>query len=218
MSETPGSGRGPPAKDIPRIALLLMLAGVLMPSVFYSYHLRDPTPSELLLAICIGVFSSVVYLWILDAVSILRFRAEWIGKSIYGAAMASILGTSAAVYKNAFSDSQYPYEGRWDLQVFDDGKKEEYFNSTVALVYSVQSDAYWGYSNYRWPPSSNPSAAWYVWIGIDDFDPKASQLATTARAPNGGEVKFRVHVEKQRAGKQFEGKTENITIRLARPN
>jgi hypothetical protein len=94
------------------IALLLMLASVLLPSAYYSYHLKDPTASQLLIAICIGLFSSLLFLWIMDAVSILRFRAEWVSKSVYGAAIVSILGTSVGVYQQAFSENKYPYEGR----------------------------------------------------------------------------------------------------------
>ena len=94
-----------------------MLAGILIPSVVYSLNLKDPTPAELLIAICIALFSSVLFLWILDATSVLRFRSEWIGKSIYGAAIASIIGTSVAVYSDAFSERKYPYEGRWEISI-----------------------------------------------------------------------------------------------------
>ena len=97
--------------SLPNVALLFMLMGVLMPSVIYSVNLRTPTPAELLIAICIALFSSVLFLWIMDATSVLKFRSEWISKSVYGAAIASILGTSVAVYTDVLVERKYPYEG-----------------------------------------------------------------------------------------------------------
>src|ERR1022692_5321363 len=97
---------------ISEMALLLMLFGILVPAAFYAFKLRDPTPPQLLVAICISLFSSVVFLWILDSTSILRFRSEWVSRSVYGAAIVSVLGTSVAVYKDAFAAKAYPYEGR----------------------------------------------------------------------------------------------------------
>ena len=43
--------------SLPNVALLFMLIGVLMPSVIYSTNLRTPTPAELLVTICIALFS-----------------------------------------------------------------------------------------------------------------------------------------------------------------
>jgi hypothetical protein len=204
-------------KNVAGIALLLMLASVLLPSAYYSYHLKDPTPSQLLVAICIGVFSSVVFLWILDAVSILNFRAEWISKSVYGVAIVSILGTSAGVYKDAFSESKYPYEGRWNLQVFDQERREDVFtDSTVALVYSVQSETYWGYSDYRQPPANDLTRV--VWVGVDDFDPQGGHILITGYTSNNEKRTLETSVEKQRTGKLFVGHVDKTIIRLARPN
>ena len=47
------------------IALLLMAIGILLPSANYSLKLRNPRPAKLLVAICIALFSAVVFLWIL---------------------------------------------------------------------------------------------------------------------------------------------------------
>ena len=204
-------------RKVSEIALLLMLASVLLPSAYYSYHLKDPTPSQLLVAICIGVFSSVVFLRILDAVSIMKFRAEWIVKSVYGAAIVSILGTSAGVYKDAFSESKYPYEGRWDLQIVDDTKKENIIDNTVVLVYSIQSETYWGYSDYR-QSSAESSSPKVVWARIYDFDPQGGHILITAYSYDGSKATFDARVEKQRTGKLFVGHDHNTIFRLTRPN
>ena len=99
--------------SIPSIALSLMLAAILVPSVNYSMNLYNPSAAELLVAISISLFSSVLFLWILDATSILKFRSEWISKSIYGAAIVSVIGTSVGVYKDYFDQNKYPYSGKW---------------------------------------------------------------------------------------------------------
>jgi hypothetical protein len=56
--------------NIAQTALVLMVATVLFLAFRYSMLLQSPMPAQLLVAICIGIFSSVVSLWILDAVSI----------------------------------------------------------------------------------------------------------------------------------------------------
>ncbi len=209
-------------KNIAGTALLLMLASVLLPTAYYSYHLKDPTPSQLLVAICIGVFSSVVFLWILDAVSTLKFRAEWISKSVYGAAIVSILGTSAGVYKDAFSESKYPYEGRWELQVFDaepanqEASTAIFTTNSIALVYSTQSETYWGYSDYRQPTSSDDIRP--VWAAIDDFNPDSGRIVLSVYPMKGEKRVLDAAIEKQRTGKLFVGQVKTTVIRLARPN
>ena len=89
-------------KNIPEMALLLMLAGILLPTALYSFRLQSPSAPELLVAVSVALFASVLFLWILDATDIMPFRAPWISKSVYGAAIVSILGTSVAVYKDYF--------------------------------------------------------------------------------------------------------------------
>ena len=54
---------------ISELTLMGVVVSIMMPAANYSVRLHDPTPPQLLVAICIAVFSSVVCLWILDAVS-----------------------------------------------------------------------------------------------------------------------------------------------------
>ena len=57
--------------QIPTLALGAMLVAILAPTVMYSTNLRGPTPAELLIAICIAMFSGVLSLWVLDITDIL---------------------------------------------------------------------------------------------------------------------------------------------------
>jgi len=86
-------------QKVPELAFTLMIAGILVPTAMYSFRLTSPSPAELLVAVSIALFASVLFLWIMDATGILPFRAAWISKAVYGAAITSILGTSVAVYK-----------------------------------------------------------------------------------------------------------------------
>src|SRR5580700_2617368 len=104
-------------KRVPEMALLLMLIGILAPTALYSFRLTSPSPAELLVAISIALFASVLFLWILDATGLMPFRAPWISKAVYGAAITSILGTSVAVYKDFFYANKYPFEGAWQATI-----------------------------------------------------------------------------------------------------
>jgi hypothetical protein len=138
-------GFGPFRMPLVSLSLALMLGGIVVPTFLYSTQLREPTPAKLLVAICISLFSGVVFLWILDATAILRFRAEWIGKSVYGAAIVSVLGTSVAVYKNAFSERQYQYEGEWHIIIKPLNMQTESLiaDHKIVLIYSQSADTYW---------------------------------------------------------------------------
>jgi hypothetical protein len=198
------------------IALLLMLASVLLPSAYYSYHLQDPTASQLLIAICIGLFSSLLFLWIMDAVSILRFRAEWVSKSVYGAAIVSILGTSVGVYRQAFSENTYPYEGRWNLTLISSDQNIRLIDLDTALVYSDRSASYWGYSEYK--PATTPQKEIAVWATIRDFGPKDGNVVLGWFDGNGNQHSLVVKTDTKRQGKLFEGTVGEQTLRLSRPN
>ena len=198
------------------IALLLMLASVLLPSAYYSYHLKDPSASQLLVAICIGLFSSLLFLWIMDAVSILRFRAEWVSKSVYGAAIASILGTSVGVYQQAFSENKYPYEGRWNLTLIDSEQSIRLIDLDLSVSYSERSGSYWGYSEYKPVAPTQKDIA--VWATLSDFGPNERNMVLAWFDGSGNQHALIVNVDAKRQGRLFEGTNEKKTIRLSRPN
>jgi hypothetical protein len=201
---------------IPGLAFLLMLAGVLLPSAMYSFRLQDPTPAELLVAICIALFSSVVFLWILDATAILKFRSEWVSKSIYGAAIVSVLGTSVAVYKDAFAARKYAYEGPWELQITGLDQSPD-ISRSILLIYSEQSETYWGYSDFQ--SQSQPTRA--AWLKVIDFGPRGSKADININVLDmtGQEKRLSQSLLMERKGRLFTLSTENgLKIRLSRPN
>jgi hypothetical protein len=52
---------------------------------------------------------------------------------VYGRWRASV-----GVYKDAFSEAKYPYEGRWEVQLIDAKDGQEIAHKTIALVYTTR--------------------------------------------------------------------------------
>jgi hypothetical protein len=168
---------------ITTIALFLMIGGVLLPTAKYAFDLREPTPAQLLVAVCMAMFSAVLFLWILDSTSILRFRSVWVGRSVYGAAIVSILGTSVAVYRDSFAESKYPYEGLWEMtlwQAIDSGETTS--KHRVLLSYSSSAETYWGFSDAQPSPIVNATEPKELqWIEITDFNPVEKRIVVDLR-------------------------------------
>ena len=196
--------------SLPNVALLLMLAGVLIPSVLYSIKLENPTPAELLIAISIALFSSVLFLWIMDATSVLRFRAEWVSKSIYGAAIVSIIGTSVAVYSNAFTERKYPYEGRWELFVSPEKTTEFQIKHSAVIIFSEAAQTYWGYSDYK--PKNSNIAGKSSWINIEDFDPKTGKIKLEIVGDDSSRKSLDLKIKQERHGKLFKNEEQGKSI------
>jgi hypothetical protein len=156
-------------KRVPEMALLLMLIGILAPTALYSFRLTSPTPAELLVAISIALFASVLFLWIMDATGLLIFRHPWISKAVYGAAITSILGTSVAVYKDFFYTHKYPFEGAWETTITKTADPPHPAELWLLLSYSESGDRYWGYSNLL-ATSSDPKVL--VWVEAVDVSPE----------------------------------------------
>src|SRR5262245_15629818 len=138
MKDQPVLKKLPKLAQIPGKAFSLMLAGILMPTALYSFRLAQasPTPADLLVAVCIALFSGVLFLWIMDATNILQFRAAWISKSVYSAAIVSVLGTSVGVYKDYFNVRKYPYEGAWQVTLTSTENSMHPTEFPVVLAYS----------------------------------------------------------------------------------
>jgi hypothetical protein len=96
------------------VLTISLAAGILFPSILYGVLLRPRSASDVLVASSVCLFSSVVYLWTLHAISIITFRDAWMGKAIFGAAITGSLGTSAVIYKTQLSND-FPFVGKWDL-------------------------------------------------------------------------------------------------------
>jgi hypothetical protein len=157
-------------QKVTRTALLLMLVGILLPAASYSMRLTNPTPSDLLVAISVGLFSSVLFLWILDATSLLTFRAVWMSKAIYGAAIVSVLGTSVGVYKDYFQSSKYPYDGVWHLSLKRSAEAEP-IECSLLVAYSKNAEKYWGYSNLVIVAGGEDKPKITYWFELIDYVP-----------------------------------------------
>ncbi len=209
-------GNIPKLAQVPSIALTLMLLGILLPTAFYSFKLAQssPTPSDLLVAVCMALFSSVLFLWIMDATSILPFRASWISKSVYGAAIMSVLGTSVAVYKDYFNTRKYPYEGAWNVVLTSNASPNSPIEFPVILTYSEAAGAYWGYSNLV--PKSQSSI---IWAEVTDLAPDEKALELKVYLSDGTQHTYKWPIGVERKGKLFKSVKEDasFSLELRRP-
>ncbi len=222
MVEAKGKGHilkvGAMEIDLSTAALFLILAGVIIPTVNYSLRLHDPTPAELLIAICMALFSGVVFLWILNATSVLQFRSEWIAKSVWGAAIVSVLGTSVGVYRDAFSERKYPYEGLWHMYVELIDSQQLVVDHELLLHYSTSAETYWGFAQMR--SAEPPNSKTYDWAQITDFQPKAGTLKARFLNHDGSELVLSFRVSSERQCRLFLSKdisTPKYPLRLVRP-
>ena len=197
--------------QIPKLVLLAVVVAVLLPATNYSINLSNPTPSQLLVAISIGVFSSTLCLWLMDAVGVLTFRSEWVSRGIYGAAIVSILSTGVGVSHGALSERKYQYEGKWEVLI---GFKGELISgSNVVLSYSTRAETYWGYSQ----PTpiyvkEKPTA-----IEILDLDISGKKITYQLYYPGGSSI-YQLPIEISNNGKNIYSTKENDhALSLSRP-
>jgi len=206
----------PKVAQVPGIALTLMLIGILLPTAFYSFRLSQssPTAADLLIAVCIALFSSVLFLWIMDATNILPFRAEWISKSVYGAAIVSILGTSVGVYKNFFDSSKYPFDGAWQVVLISNADPTRPTEFQVVLTYSKSGGKYWGYSNVVLRSQDS-----ILWAEVTDFAPEEKSFELRVTSGDGTQRVYKWPIKSSRKGRFFESEREssNLALELRRP-
>jgi hypothetical protein len=139
-----------------------------------------------------------------------------VSRSVYGAAIVSILGTSAGIYKESFTGNKYPYEGSWNLATIErDG--HPLVDTSIAMAYSEQAETYWGYSEYT--PIRDGELPHAQWLRVDSFDPKESILAVTWIDAKGQKVSATFSLEAKHDSKLFEtNASSGQTIRLSRPD
>jgi hypothetical protein len=195
--------------SIPVLALSLMLAAILLPALKYSLMLNNPTAAELLVAISISLFASVLFLWILDATSVLPFRSEWISKSIYGAAIVSVLGTSVGVYSDYFKDRKYPYEGEWIVSTTMPGFPTPVTELSAVLTYSKQAETYWGYSQIEKPIPKIKAA----WLEVFRFKPEEesgnAEIVLRLIFMNGNTLRITGNLKKEGRGTIWRGLSDD---------
>lgn len=204
-------------RQIPRLTLMLVVVAVLMPATKYSIDLRDPTPPQLLVAICIGIFSSVICLWLLDAVSILRFRSEWVSRSVWGAAIVAILGTGVGVFQGAFADRKYPYEGPWQVRVHSTVEDDFVVERQAVLTYSQSTESYWGYSDTVLPAQPDPKKA--ISAEVVQFTPVDPRITLRLVYSDGRQTVLEHALTSEQKGTRFKtaDPSSKVTIALARP-
>jgi hypothetical protein len=208
----------PDRKKIPEAALALMLLGILFPTAFYAFHLAQgsPTPADLLVAVSISLFASVLFLWIMDATDILPFKAAWISKSVYSAAIVSILGTSVAVYKDYFNAHKYPYEGPWQVVLTNSTDSTHPIEFSTILTYSENGGRYWGYSNLI---SMAQEPATIVWAEVTDFVPEEKTIQLRVHLRDGTQRLYDWPLDVSRKGRFLKSKqpSSGFTVELRRP-
>lgn len=195
---------------------MAVVIAVLLPAANYSIRLNDPTPPQLLVAICIGVFSSVVCLWILDAVDILKFRSEWVSRSVWAAAIVSILGTGVGAFQGAFAERKYPYEGPWVVRVYARADKSFIAERQAVLTYSQSTETYWGYSETSLP--TTPQANIAISVEIVAFDPKKPHITLRLLFADGKQTVLEQDLTSEHKGIRFQTGASNAdpAITLAR--
>jgi len=204
---------------LPGMALTLMLACILLPamsnSMHFSYH---ASPSQLLLAICISLFASVIYLWILDATNVLKFRSEWVSKSIYGAAIASVIGTSVGVYKDYFQQDKYPLRGKWQIVLTLPSKHSIIATNEINLSFSENSKTYYGYSNINKDALKDSSTA--IAVEIQNLDLNKESILFSAFYSNGSLEIFSdsIGINDARTTITLSSKRMPYELTLSRPN
>lgn len=177
-----------------------MLVGILVPAASYSFRLSNPTPSELLVAISVGLFSSVLFLRILDATSLLTFRTAWMSKAIYGAAIASVIGTSVGVYKDYFESSKYPYDGVWHLSLKRSADAEP-IECLLLVTYSKNAEKYWGYSNFATTVNADNKTKVTYWFELIDYVPEERKARFRMVVSDGSEKTIEQSLKSNRKGK-----------------
>ena len=203
--------------NIPRLALTAVVVAVLLPAAKYSMNLQDPTPTQLLVAVCIGVFSSVLCLWLLDAVSMVQFRSSAVSKSIYAAAIISILGTGAGVFQGAFAGRKWPYEGAWTLRVRSNSDDTYVVDHRVVLIHSESADVYWGYSEASFPTSKQTNHA--IFAEVVEFAPEDGNLSLLILMPDHEERAVHQAMTSEAKGARFVSKDSDgkYSTTLTRP-
>ena len=202
-------------------ALLLGLIAMLFPAVNFSLSPGGPEEAtNLVVAICVALFATVTYLWILDATNVLRFREKWVSQTVYGAVITSVLGTSAAVYSSALRDNSGPqYNGAWDLRLVQDGAVIAAHH--VLLVFSKNSESYWGRSDVISGDSCRAALdepeGRFCFVYIDDFAPSGTTASAALRFRRGtDEAAFTVSFTSDRDGVSWKGEGGGYSIDLVR--
>jgi hypothetical protein len=128
------------------VLTICLAAGILFPPIIYALSHWPRSASDVVVNISVCLFSSVVYMWTLHAISIITFRDTWMGKAIFTTAITSILGTSVMIYKDQLSSEHYPLSGKWgvDLKRIIDDNNNCVWSGDIIIAHNISSDSYIG--------------------------------------------------------------------------
>ena len=205
-----GAGSGLPddkrLRQLPYMALTMMMVAILLPAVNYSMRLGDPTPQQLIVAICIGIFSSVFCLWILDSVGVVTFRSPALRGTIYTAGVGAIIAAGVAGFRGGLSDRAYPYEGVWNIRVHSVADNSFVVDHSAVLIYSRSASAYWGYSETL-KPEQGPSQA--AALELVEFLPDTPSIALRLYFRDAENISIKQSLVEKQDGKRFESKSSD---------
>ena len=131
-------------------------------------------------------------------------RAEWISKSVYGAAIVSFSERVSRYIRTFLRTRKYPYEGRWELTIRSLDDNKNIANHTVAISYSESAGTYWGYSNIHLGNPSEPAQV--VWVEVVEFssdekkitlrliskDESTSMITQTLKIERNGQLSIKI--------------------------
>ena len=211
-----GDQIGDIGNQIPKIVLLAIVVAVLLPAANYSLNLIDPTPSQLLVAISIGVFSSTLCLWLMDAVSVLKFRSEWVSRGVWGAAIVSILSTGVGVFQGALSERKYQFEGKWEARFISKESGVSLAEVPLNLTYSISAETYWGFSKTLIAPRQEESQP--ISIEIIDLNFDSSIIVYKLKYLTGAEEIYEQPFDLGTKRKHINSSTSSgVSFTLSRP-
>lgn len=164
----------------------------------------------------IALFAAVLFLWIMDATGLLPFRAAWISKAVYGAAITSILGTSVAVYKDFFYADKYPFAGAWQVTLTSNDDPTHPTEFPLLLSFSESGQRYWGYSALI---ANSADSKTLVWAEAVDVSPHKGTATVRLHFGDGHQQLLRWAITVQKKGRWLESKqpSSNFSLELHRP-
>jgi hypothetical protein len=217
MPETPRAPRRrnrPPGSQKPsrltvlaQVGMIVCIFGVLVaiPTLLLVDN-RPLTPRLGVVIICTVVFAFVLGLWALDASQILPFQSPWLRRGIWAAAIASILASGAAVYKEFAAGNSIPYSGTWSYSVTHTYTRAETRPSggfawsrtrsegQMVMGWSYAQQVYKGMSRARFYGEDNKPELIGDYWEITSFSPQTGLLTAVYHRSGAPPIEYRLKV------------------------
>jgi hypothetical protein len=132
--------------------------------------------------------------------------------------MTGSVGTSVGVYRDAFSERKYPYEGLWHVYIQSVESQDYMADHELLLHYSTSAETYWGFAKML--TSQTPKTTKYDWVQVTEFQPKDNTLYARLLNNDGSELILSFQVSSERQGRRFTSKdtsTSKYSLKLVRP-